>query len=186
MITITKKDLGTSLLNCRPVQRTNRVTTDLINRNEDIYLVYFRNDMSGRVAYAYTKNITDYGTKRSNYQYSELSVTQVNKLAAQNVYDGEVWFNPAGHWYYIIYEVYFREGLSVDYEGQTWNMLSAGYAPIDNIGTYEEWGGDGPDPDGCRGVLGLAVEEGKLFVDGGDNITYTQHKQVNDNYIYTQ
>jgi hypothetical protein len=197
MIIIQKYNGGSSQIssfNCRPVQRTNQVKQDVINRSKDIYLIYFRCDMSGRVAYAYSNGvidtnpiITDYGAKRSNYQYSNVEIVQVPTIAEENVYESMVCFEPAGSWYYIIYEVHFPETTSVLYDGLYWGMMQAGYAPIDNLGNYDEWLGTGPDPSTCKGVLGLAVEEGKLLVTQEPNaITYTQHIQTNDNYIYTE
>ena len=187
MIIITKKDIGSSILNCRPVQRTNKTTADVIDRYKDIYLIYFRSDMTGRVAYALTSDITDYGTKRSNYQYTDIGINQVHKETAQDIYNSEVYFNPAGSWYYIIYEVNYREGIEVTYDKTQWDMLAAGYSPINTLGEYEEWGGEGPPPEDCRGILGLAVEEGKLLVEQvPEAVTYNQHTQTNDNYIYTK
>ena len=149
--------------------------------------MYFKSDMSGRVAYAYIKDINDYGQKRSNYQWSELEFLQVNSVANQNVYDSKVYLNPAGYWYYIIYEVHFPETLLVNFDGSNYSMLAPGYAPIDNRPTYDPWSGEGPPPEGCRGQLGIAVEEGKLYVDQEPAaITYSQHTQNNDNYIYTE
>tara|TARA_R110000744_G_scaffold378122_1_gene493859 strand:+ start:2496 stop:3077 length:582 start_codon:yes stop_codon:yes gene_type:complete len=177
-------------INVRPVQRTANNTVDTINREKDIYLIYFRSDMSGRVCYAYVngKYIDDYGPKRSNYQYTELSIDQVNLLSLQDVYNGKVQLNPPGYWYYIIYEVNFPNGTEIEYLGQPFNLISKGYAPIDNIGTYEEKPEEGPSPSIDKGVLGIAVEEGKMFVkevppEGG---TYTEHNQINNNYIYTK
>lgn len=187
MITITADGNNPTIFNCRPVQRTKRTSTDLINRNKDIYLIYLRSDMSNRVVYAYSVDIKDWPQWRSTYQYSDIDVHQTPNVSDEDVYTGQVNFEPAGYWYYIIYEVHFKETLQVEHDGQMWSMLKPGYAPIDNIGTYEDWPGDGPDPLTCRGVLGIAVEEGKLFVkEDPAAITYTQHTQTNDNYIYEQ
>jgi hypothetical protein len=189
MITILQNQADPTILNCRPVQRTNQVSTDLINRSKNIYLIYFRCDMTGRVAYAYSEDIADYGTKRSNYQYSDLAVTQVSKVSQQNVYGtgggGSVCFSPAGSWYYIIYEVNFPFSTAIEFLGAPFTLISSGFAPINNVGYYDSVPKPSPDPK-YKGVLGLAVEEGKIEVTGGDEITYTQHEQTNDNYIYTQ
>ena len=172
MIIITQ-NTGTKELNTRPVQRTNQVSTKEINRNKDIYLIYLKSDMTGRVVYGYSQTITDYGNTRPTYQWSKIKLESVATEAQQDVYAGKVCFEPAGSWYYIIYEVHFPDGIEVS----GFNVVSKGYAPYDNTGQYEE--PSGPQPAVEKGVLGLAVEEGKLLVTGGDNITYTEHKQVN-------
>ena len=144
--------------------------------------------MTGRVAYAYAQDINDNGKYRSTYQYSDIGIHQVSTVAEQDVYSGLVCFEPAGGWYYIIYEVYFEEGLSIPYEGANCSLLKAGYAPIDNLGTIEAWDETCVPPDQvAKGILGLAVEEGKLLVEQVPNaVTYNQHTQTNDNYIYTK
>jgi hypothetical protein len=140
--------------------------------------------MTGRVAYAYSKDIADYGNKRSTYQYSDIAVNQV-PFSQQNVYTSTVCFEPAGSWSYIIYEVNFPNGTSIDFLGFPFTLISSGFAPINNQGYYDSIPNPSP-PLSNRGVLGLAVEEGKILVTGGDNISYTEHTQNNDNYIYTQ
>ena len=184
MIIIQQNQADPTILKCRPVQRTNQVTKDLINREKAIYLIYFKSDMTGRVAYAYSKDIADYGNKRSTYQYSDIAVSQV-PFSQQNVYNSTVCFEPAGSWSYIIYEVNFPNGTSIDFLGFPFSLLSSGFAPINNQGYYDSIPNPSP-PLSNRGVLGLAVEEGKILVTGGDNISYTEHTQNNDNYIYTQ
>ena len=177
-------------VNVRPVQRTANNTVNLIDRLRNIYLIYFRSDMTGRVSYIYADKgrIQDFGLERANYQWSEIQFKQVNKLIAEDVYSGDVYLNPAGYWYYIIYEVHFPEGSEITWDSNPFSLLKPGYAPIDDIGTYEEWEGDGPEPSADNmGVLGIAVEEGKMKVnqvppEGG---RYTEHTQTNDNYIYT-
>lgn len=187
MIRVKLKNVPSTIqtVNVRPVQRTANNTVDVIDREKDIYLIYFRSDMTGRVCYAYADKarLNDYGAKRSTYQWTEIGIDQVNSLELEDVYNGKVYLNPAGYWYYIIYEVNFPVGTK--YDG--YDLISKGYAPIDNIGTYTERPEDGPEP-AYKGVLGIAVEEGKMFVDqippeGG---TYTEHTQTNNNYIYTK
>jgi len=185
MIIITQNQADPTILNCRPVQRTNQVAKDKINREKQLYLILFKCDITGREAYAYSKDIADYGDKRSNYQYSDIDISQVNAVNQQNVYLSTVCFEPAGSWSYIIYEVNFPNGHTIDFLGFPFNLVSSGFAPINNQGYYDSIPEPSPDLSN-RGVLGLAVEQGKLLVQGGDNITYEQHNQNNDNYIYTQ
>jgi len=186
MITILQNQADPTLLKCRPVQRTNQTTTDIIDRTKAIYLIYFKSDMTGRVAYAYSQDIADYGTKRSTYQWSDVAIAQVSKESQQNVYMSTVCFEPAGSWSYIIYEVNFPFGLSIEFLGAPFLLVSSGFAPIDNLGYYDSVPKPSPDPK-YKGVLGLAVEEGKILVtEVPKAITYTEHTQSNDNYIYTQ
>lgn len=186
MIKILQNQPDPTILNCRPVQRTNQTAKDIIDREKNIYLIYFKSDMTGRVAYAYSQDIADYGNKRSNYQYSDVAVRQVNAENQQNVYLHTVCFEPAGSWSYIIYEVNFPNGITIDFLGSPFNLISSGFAPINNVGYYDSIPEPAP-PLGNRGVLGLAVEEGKIYVDEVPNaVTYTEHTQTNDNYIYTQ
>jgi len=181
---------ASNTVNVRPLQRTANNLTNDIDREKNVYLIYFKSDMSDRVAYCYTDEdtIEDFGDKRSNYQYSALTFTQVSSLAAEDVYAGKVYLNPAGYWYYIIYEVHFPMGTDIIYDDAPFSLLQPGYAPIDDIGTYEAWGEPGPTPSKAnKGVLGIAVEEGKMYVDQEPPaITYTEHTQTNDNYIYTE
>ena len=176
-------------VNVRPVQRTANNTKDDINRDKDIYLIYFRSDMTGRVCYAYAfkERLKDFGNKRSTYQWTEITIDQVSPQSLQDVYKGKVNLNPAGYWYYIIYEVNFANGTEIQHLGGYYDLISTGFAPIDNIGTYGEIPVDAPPLDN-RGILGIAVEEGKMFVnqippEGG---RYTEYSQTNDNYIYTK
>tara|TARA_R110000744_G_scaffold378850_1_gene495620 strand:+ start:11732 stop:12295 length:564 start_codon:yes stop_codon:yes gene_type:complete len=187
MIRVKYKDINNEVY-VRPVQRTANNTVDVIDRAKNTYLIYFRSDMSERVCYTYATKINDYGAKRSTYEYTSLQFNQVDTVAEQDLYKFRVNLQPPGYWYYIIYEVNFKEGIDIQYEGTTFNLLKPGYCPIDNIGTFDEWQEVGPEPyDGINGELGIAVEEGKMYVDEDPNaITYTEHTQNNNNYIYTE
>lgn len=185
MIRVKYKEVNNTV-HVRPVQRTKNNTKDIIDRNKDVYLVRLSSDMTGRVSYFYADTITDYGPKRSNYQYTDLTFKQVTTLATEDLYNSKVYLNPAGYWYYIIYEVNFPNGSTLPWEGGNYDLISAGYAPINDRGDYGELPVGGPNV-GNRGILGIAVEEGKLYVNQDPSqITYTEHKQDNTNYIYTE
>ena len=168
----------------RPVQRTKYATLD---RSKLIYLVSFKSDLQQREVWAYTNTIVDTGNKsnKSDYLYSEFEFKQVLSVSDQNVYEGKIHLLPAGFWYYVIYEVYFLETITPEWESVPFNLLRPGYAPINGNNDFEEWSGEGPDPETCKGELGIIVEEGKLQVKRTPNeVTYTQHTQTQDNYIY--
>jgi len=169
----------------RPLQRTAKSPLD---RSKLIYLVQFKSDLQQREIYAYTHSIKHIGseTNKSDYLYSEITFKQVTTKAAQDVYQGKIHLLPAGFWYYVIYEVYFPEGITIDWEFEPFSLLRPGYAPINGNNDFDAWEEVGPEPDaGNKGQLGVIVEEGKLQVKRTPTqVTYTQHTQTQDNYIY--
>ena len=179
----------------RPVQRTAYSGKDF-KRTHLTYLVQFTNDMNGDRKYAYPvanggkPAIKDYGPETFDNTYSEITFEQVASKSVQDVYKGKIYLEPAGYWYYVICEVYFFEGLMTDWDGNPFSFLTPGYAPINFEDTFDEWSGEGPEPTGgtggCKGQLGIIVEEGKLQVkQSPTEVEYTSYKEGPEtNYIY--
>ena len=188
-------NLNPTTFNVRPVQRTAYTGKDF-KRTHLTYLVQFTNDMNGDRKYAYPSAgkgldaITDFGSETFDYQYSEINFRQVLSKSLQNVYNGEVYLNPSGFWYYVICEVYFFEGIEFDYEGSQFSALQPGYAPINFDNDFDEWSGVGPEPtggtNGVKGQLGVIVEEGKLQMKSDPTeVTYKSYSEGStNNYIY--
>lgn len=167
----------------RPLQRTAYKDLD---RTKLIYLVKFTSDLQQRTVYAYTNSITDVGNNKSNNLYSEITFNQVTKIAEQDVYKGKIHLLPAGYWYYVICEVHFPQGTSTEFEGEPFDLIAKGYAPKNFENQFDVWQELGPIPSDLNTAkLGIIVEEGKLQVKRTPReVTYTEHKQTQDNYIY--
>lgn len=183
-----------TVFNVRPVQRLSNPA--YLDRTKLTYLCRFTNDLDGRVIYAYpvdmydTEAIKDYGSTIEDYQYSELCFDQVGTIIEQDVYKGKICLDPSGFWYYEICEVYFFEGLLIDFDGVEYSMKQKGYAPINFENEFQPWNQEGPEPtggsNGIKGQLGILVEEGKLQVkQKPEQVTYESYEEKpKNNYIY--
>ena len=77
----------------------NRIDTSVAS-TQIRFLIKFINDMDGSVDYAYA--IMGLGIYD---RYTSMSFTAVNPPGTPNIYNGEVYLIPAGHWKYEVYEV---------------------------------------------------------------------------------
>ena len=121
------------------------------------YLVKFINDMDGSVQYAYAQqDSTDWIQDR----YTRMKFIH-HGGAGRNIYDGEVYFTPQGHYKYEVYEISWGEDEA---------LIAEGTAPATEL--------DELTPKGTtKGKVNGLVTKGILNVtekSGDEQVQYTQ------------
>jgi len=143
----------------------NRIDTSVAS-TQIRFLIKFINDMDGSVDYAYA--IMGLGIYD---RYTSMSFTSVSPPGTPNLYNGEVYLIPAGHWKYEVYEVSWIGTVTV----------SAGNAPATETDVLS------PAAD-TKGVVQGIVTKGILNLtekSGTEQVQYTQREAPEStNYIY--
>ena len=143
----------------------NRIDTSVAS-TQIRFLIKFINDMDGSVDYAYA--IMGLGIYD---RYTSMSFTSVNPPGTPNMYNGEIYLIPAGHWKYEVYEVSWIGTVTV----------SSGNAPATETDVLSPAAND-------KGVVQGIVTKGILNLtekSGTQQVQYTQREAPEStNYIY--
>ena len=139
----------------------NRINT-AVDSSKIRHLVKFTNDMDKSAQYGYST------TNLIHDRYTKFTFTSGTP---KNVYNGVVYFLPAGYWKYEVYEVSWTGDV----------RMTSGYAPANEDDVLEPAAAD-------KGVVQGLVTKGKMYVaekDGTAQVQYTQHEEPSGtNYIY--
>ena len=128
------------------------------------FLFKFTNGMDRNVVYAYGQN------QLVNNRYTKVNMTP---NSTENVYTGNIDFEPNGYWEYEVYEVSWQDAGTP--------TLATGFAPINETDVLSPASDD-------KGVVQGRVEIGKLYIKEGkgkEEVQYTEHSApTGTNYIY--
>ncbi|MDG1789172.1 MAG: hypothetical protein P8H37_11115 [Paracoccaceae bacterium] len=128
------------------------------------FLFKFTNGMDRNVVYAYGQN------QLVNNRYTKVNMTP---NSTENVYTGNIDFEPNGYWEYEVYEVSWQDAGTP--------TLATGFAPINETDVLSPASDD-------KGVVQGRVEIGKLYIKEGKGKEEVQYKEyvkpTQTNYIY--